>query len=514
MDWSKSAQVLAINSYKRVFGSQLPIDAIAELIEDTMSNIDDFPYEVGRPELKRMRLQINNYADNEQLNQYFAAVNEVDSDFFHSMAAFDRVFELSKYVNAEPVSTPQEEPEEIPSVNNSTTVEEISTEPANVENKSNPNVKETKKMEMNSTPMDRLQAMAAGEAAGISVNNESNAQASVRDKQVAKQYMEESNNARIEFSKNAKIVKMFFQSMLRSELALDGKNAMGTISKPAAVMEKFKVITGMHVGDDNQYHYNADIDYREAEEMRKAIESAIANPEAKFAPKMESSDKPSITVKGILVEYDGKTELIPQKKIANTLISKTIGTLYGPTAENAEDTLQFFITSATNKTSRGKKKSAYSVRVANKDVAAEDSSIGVKARVIDDSTDQEQRNANFKSELSVRYTTKRTNAEGQPIRAVYRFPLNVPCHKLRVIPEATDLYSASGVGHAQKMKPIDEVISESSKFIDILAEMKASNALPSDIADRMSEIDSVVSSERADASAAMVGASAINPSDI
>lgn len=444
-------EIRIANSYKKVVGFDISVEDAKKLLEDIIFYDGMFSFEDEN--LKAYRLTNVSVEVPKTLINYTSKVSDdVLGDYSDG---FDQMFFIG--LNELPELIEQYSTVEAGGDHTAVPVTKSETKSIKENNIPNENRKETLTMS-NAVENLKKDAMQVGVGTGITTGT-------TADKKAALEAVKASKAARTQFSEGAKITGFAVSRVSRVAKAMDGKNAMGTVSNPEKAYNHFTKITGWN---GESFANLADgQNKQDALDMLHALEAAKADPTYKMKPYFGANpDEPITTLKGIM--YVGPNGEEGHAKyndeLRNLLLDKTLGYL-NCSAKDGQINLKM-----REKKSSNPKARPYLMQIASKkellDDAAFTSEISTITKEIADNA------PTFKSEMAVK-VKKVVAGVGEKVQT-WRIPLVVEQFKVETFEQFKWLQGRSlGEGRTVERvdgKGVDALI---GMIANILSESKA-----------------------------------------
>lgn len=492
-------------AYRSVFNvSDIDEQLLVRYGNEAISYASRYPFEDD--ELMSFRFtSISDISDKDGINEY---LNKVPNEEFsgEQMSSYGRLFELAKkykVLSATPTeeATPTRENNQVvedfrdnPTVSDSAvevepinngyntgmeenhefanpaaSVDSVESMPTDTKNKIQNTFKEEHKMNAIEKLAQEANATGVGATVGTNV-----AEVSKNDRNAAKKLVEASQSDRMNYSKNAKIIKVLVTRIDREKKAVEGRAAMGYVSNPKKALETFIAKTGADSKDGtitfSKLH--ASQMYDDAKRMYELLQAAVADPQTKVEPYFGKPDAAvPISMKGVVIEDpDHQVITLPQKELAAHILQHAF--LYLDV--NSKSNAQFQLDAAKPRTGSAPKKS-YVVKVANKSELLEDEAVCVFVKKITDKRSESK--TGFKSALSVACNSGKMDANGEPKKITWRIPLEVEQYEVEVVEQYADLFK-SGVGNSAKPMTISSS-ADIENIVDKISTLIAAEAAKS-----------------------------------
>lgn len=464
-------------AYEKVVGKSVDAEVAVKTFDDLMCNFNAYPDE--SEDAKRIRLkEVDSPTDYDNISRW---IMEFDVSIFPNnlYSVYERAFYIitksgdgiveKSAVSSDDTASKEKTKVEDFSDNN---VSQIKT--TQEDTHMNEDRKEvTSDVSSNQgRPWEELQkqygAGGTGPAGDPVANSLSNVSSVSEDvKKAASEIISQTQSERIQFSRNTKIVNALITKVIRTEKAVAGKAAKGTVSNPRKCYEKFCACTGYDdsTGEPVFTKLAPGESVQNAREMLNILKKSIEDPSYEVEVYFGAKDEPSVSIKGYNVRMaDGKEETLSVSDMTKLLLSQTIGVL---NFENVADA-QIAVESARISSKRQAKK-PYTVRIANRQKLIEDESASI---VIKNKTPQiDDQKGGFKSSLAVKYKGDKLTTGGEAKIMTYRIPLNVEQYKYEVMSQYSELIK-KGIGNQKTAVDINDntVIDELVKSMaDIVA---------------------------------------------
>lgn len=531
MAWNSGRLSQLRSGFKQVYGFECTDnDLLVRYVEQIIFYSEPFPFE--NEDLTNYRLSnVTDSSDIETINKY---LNKIPEDIvLNKPSRYARLFELAKMYNiidvdgsttestTTKITNPnsnsevdengitdiEDEMETFDKTNLGDTVPNVNIDDTDIINNNKNTYKEKEDSSMDQTNVKGVNAIedlkreAMGDGVGTSVATNVS-EISKNDRIAAQKVVEQSQSDRRKYSEEAKITEVLVTRISRDERAIDGRKAMGKVSKPDKAFMKFVEVTGAEESADgkevvfSKLHPQSKAD---AMEMYKILKEAKTNPDLPVEPYFGKEDASvPVAIKGIkILTPEGKELTLAQKDIASFLLQKTFAFL------NVESTskAQFQIDSAVaRKGSTNKPKHSYVVRIANKSEMLADNSVLTDVKEL--TTNTSETKTGFKSKLSVVCKSDKVDAKGNNKKVTWRIPLEVEQYEVVIVDGYDNLFS-KGIGNA--VKPIvinnpEDIMKVMNKIGNMLADEynRPESALDADTIQALKDEKNALTASEAD----------------